>query len=159
MQVKLSHLVAVTLLLACGSGQSDSKPGQTGIGTKYDPSFTPGVSDSELAKEEVDDGSKPFDEEAGKIALERGGRKVKECPGTAGTPPGDGEVQVIFDGDAGKVVDVELPSWWSDADPQAQSCIKNAFIGEFVPPFDGGKKSVPYSISIPAEGAGEGDKK
>ena len=127
MQAKLRYgLSLLTLALssgvvACGGGQDEPKTGEVGIGTNYDPNST-GITDSELDKQEVNTGQKPFDEEMAKKVLARGGRRAEQCGKTTDASPGEGEAQVVFDGDAGKIVDVELPSMWSDASAAAQAC-------------------------------------
>ena len=114
------------------------------------------VTDSDIA-EVMADGAK-FDEEFADRVLKRGARKASECT-SMNAPTGEGEVTVVFDGEKGRVVDVELSYLYEGAGDAAQKCIKNSFIGEMVPPFEGEQKKVPYTINIPEKGAEEGDKK
>ncbi len=107
------------------------------------------VTESDIA-EVMADGAQ-YDEEFGERVLKRGARKAQECSGMD-APTGDGEVTVVFDGEKGRVVDVELSYIYEGASEAAQKCIKNAFIGEMIPPFEGNKK-VPYTIHIPEKGA------
>lgn len=158
MQSKLSYAGVALLVVACGSGQDKRDNRDVGMGTNYDPSQT-GMGDSELEKEKIDDGSKEFDKEMAKRVLERSHRRAKECSKTTDASPGEGELQVVFDGEAGKIVAVELPSPWADASAAAQACIKNAFIDEYVPPFDGEKVTVPYTVTIPDPAEAKKDEK
>jgi hypothetical protein len=80
------------------------------------------------------------------IALKRGGEKTSNCdkviPGTA---TGEGEVKVTFDGKKGRAVDVSVGPPW--AGTPAEQCIKRAFVGEIIVPFDG-ELEVPYTVKI-----------
>lgn len=103
------------------------------------------VSDQEVAEVMAD--GPAFDAEFGKRVLERGERKAQEC-GAMGAPVGEGEVTVVFDGEKGRVTEVELGYPYADASEQAQKCIKNAFMGEMIPPFDGmHKETHAFTIS------------
>lgn len=135
------------LALACGPKRPDSQTSEAGMGTKYEPKESH-MGESEFSKEKVDDGTREFDQAAADIVLKRGARKAAECSSSADTPPGEGEVEVVFDGEKGRIVDVKLPFTWESADERAQSCIKNAFIGEYVPPFEGGPRNVSWKIEI-----------
>ncbi|HHH11376.1 MAG TPA: hypothetical protein ENK23_04810 [Sorangium sp.] len=99
------------------------------------------------------DAALSFDEEAAQVVLKRGARKAQNCPKTAKAPEGEGEILAVFDGPKGRIVDVELPYLWMDAPDIAQACIKKAFIGEIIPPFEGTKK-VPFELKV-----GGGDSK
>jgi hypothetical protein len=83
--------------------------------------------------------------------MKRGARKVNDCV-KEGAVTGEGEITAIFDGPKGKIVDVELGYTFDDGSDRGKSCIKNAFIGEIIPPFEG-KKEFPWTIKI--EEAGE----
>jgi hypothetical protein len=100
-----------------------------------------------------------FDEEAAAIVLKRGARKVSDCA-KEGAATGEGEITAVFDGPKGRIVDVELGYTFEDGSPRGQSCIKNAFIGEIIPPFEGTKK-MPVTITITEGGAApkDGDNK
>jgi hypothetical protein len=90
------------------------------------------------------------------IALRRGGEKAANCATVVpDAPRGEGEVKVTFDGKKGRATDVTVGSPW--AGTPAESCIKRAFIGEFVVPFDG-QLEVPYTIKLPAKGEPADDK-
>ncbi len=97
-----------------------------------------------------------FDEEAATIVLKRGARKVGDCA-KEGAVSGEGEITAIFDGPKGRIVDVDLGYTFNDGSERGKACIKNAFIGEIIPPFEG-KKEMPWKIKIddaPAEGGGK----
>ncbi len=98
---------------------------------------------------EIGAGAGKFDEEQAQVVLKRGERKAVECAKVIkDVPKGEGTVEVTFDGAKGQVVDVTVGSPFSTGSEQAQSCIKNAFSGEFIPPFTG-KKTVTYSFKMP----------
>jgi hypothetical protein len=81
------------------------------------------------------------------IALRRGGVKASQCIGVApDAKAGEGEVKVTFDGKIGKATDVTVGAPWAGI-PIVESCIKRAFIGEFVVPFEG-QLEVPYTIKL-----------
>jgi hypothetical protein len=98
-----------------------------------------------------------FDQEAAEIVLKRGARKVGSCL-KEGAPAAEGNITAVFNGPKGRIVDVELGYEFQDASEQGQQCIKNAFIGEIIPPFDGEKK-VEWPIKIEEAAAPEGGKK
>ena len=93
------------------------------------------------------DAALSFDEESAQVVLKRGARKAQNCPSTTKAPTGEGEILAVFDGPKGRIVDVELPYLWMDTSEEAQACIKKAFIGEIIPPFEGTKK-VPFELKI-----------
>lgn len=143
MQAKL-FIAALAASICMGCGGSQDK--------LTDTPNTPSMADreAEITDEEVNEmmsETTPYDEEFGQRILNRGARKVKECAAND-APSGEGEVTVVFDGQKGRVVDVELSYMYESAGDTAQKCIKNAFIGETIPPFDGTKK-VPVTIDIP----------
>lgn len=90
-----------------------------------------------------------FDEDFAQRILERGARKVVNCPATAGARAEAGRVQVVFDGAKGRVVDVVLEHPFSEDADAARQCIKNAWIGEIIPPFHG-KRTVPFDVDLDA---------
>jgi hypothetical protein len=93
------------------------------------------------------------------IALRRGGEKAASCPEVVpDSPTGEGEVKVVFDGQKGRATDVVVGPPF--AGTPAEACIKRAFIGEIIVPFDGEPLEVPYSVKLPAKkGAGAQEKK
>jgi hypothetical protein len=83
-----------------------------------------------------------------KVALRRGGEKAAQCNAVAGaTVSGEGEIQVEFDGEAGKSVDAAVGAPFAGS--AIESCIKRAFTNEIVVPFEG-KLTVPYTLKIEA---------
>ena len=82
------------------------------------------------------------------IALRRGGEKAANCAEVVpDAPRGEGEVEVVFDGQKGRVIEVTMGAPF--AGTSAEACIKRAFVGEIVLPFAGDPKSVPYTIKLP----------
>ena len=97
--------------------------------------------------EDEEEGSS-FDEEAVKIVLERSRRKAVNCASVApDTPQTEGEIYIEFDGPKGRSVDVKLSVDFQVGSEQGQRCIKNAFLGEIIPPFEG-KKTVTYRLDL-----------
>lgn len=109
------------------------------------------VTDQDVA-DVMADGAE-HDAEFHERVMERGSRKAQECV-SMGAPTGEGEVTVTFDGKKGRVVEVELGYPYADASDQAQKCIKNSFVGEMIPPFDGDHKET-HSITIEEKKKGE----
>jgi hypothetical protein len=140
--VVVAALQGALILSGCGG---DNKGSMTEVPDPKSMSEKEGeVSDEEVA-EVIADGP-AFDAEFGKRVLERGTRKAQECA-AMGAPTGEGEVTVVFDGEKGRVTDVELGYPYADASDQAQKCIKNAFMGEMIPPFEGTHKE-PHTFEI-----------
>jgi len=91
-----------------------------------------------------------FDKEMADIVLERGRKQAVQCPTiVAATATGEGEIEVIFDGPSGKVVDVVLGTTFAAGSADGQACLKNAFLGQIVTRFEG-KKKVSYTLNVPA---------
>jgi hypothetical protein len=84
------------------------------------------------------------------IALRRGGDKAANCASVVpDAARGEGEVKVTFDGKKGRATDVAVgPPWVGTA---AESCIKRAFVGEIIVPFEG-ELEVPYTVKLPQKG-------
>ena len=110
------------------------------------------VTDEDVA-EVLADGAE-YDAEFHERVIQRGTRKAQECV-AMGAATGEGEVTVVFDGKKGRVVDVELGYPYADNSDQAQKCIKNAFVGEMIPPFDGSHKET-RTITIEDKKGGDG---
>jgi len=140
--VSLAALVAgVAAVAACGGPDKVAK-------TADDVAAT----DEADSTEAIDDGSEDdvlkFDEEAAKIVLERSRRKAANCSTVAPeTPQTEGEVYVTFDGPKGRSVEVKLSVDFQVGSDQGQQCIKNAFMGEYIPPFEG-SKTVTYKLDL-----------
>jgi hypothetical protein len=80
------------------------------------------------------------------IALRRGGDKAANCASVVpGSAKGEGEVKVTFDGKKGRATDVSVGPPWAGTD--AEGCIKRAFIGEIIVPFEG-TLEVPYTVKV-----------
>jgi hypothetical protein len=135
------------MLAGCGGPKpkqvGDAKDPSGENPTKWEPG--PGeVPDSELGA-----GVGKFDEEQSQVVLKRGARKAVECAKVIkDIPKGEGTVDVTFDGTKGQVAEVTVGSPFSTGPEQGQQCIKNAFMGEFIPPFTG-KKTVTYTFTMP----------
>ena len=100
-----------------------------------------------------------FDPDMAKIVLERARRQAVQCPAVAkDTPVGEGEIEVVIDGRTGKIIEVMLGTTFTAGSPTGQACLKNAFIGQIVTPFQG-RKTVPFTLNIPAAPAPEKDPK
>lgn len=82
------------------------------------------------------------------IALRRGGDKAANCAEVVpNAPTGEGEVKVVFDGQKGRVTDVVVGPPF--AGTPAEACVKRAFVGEIVLPFEGDPLEVPYTVKLP----------
>jgi hypothetical protein len=80
------------------------------------------------------------------VALRRGGDKAANCSTVVpDAVKGEAEIKVTFDGKKGRATDVAVGPPWAGTD--AESCIKRAFIGEIVVPFDG-QLEVPYTVRV-----------
>jgi hypothetical protein len=90
------------------------------------------------------------------IALRRGGDKAANCATVVpDSPRGEGKVKVLFDGKKGRCVDVTVGAPF--AGTSVESCIKRAFVGEFIVPFEG-ELEVPYTVKLPPKAEEETDK-
>ena len=77
--------------------------------------------------------------------------KASQCIDVAAdAKPCKGEVKVTFDGKMGKATDAVVPPPWAGV-PLVEACIKRAFVGEYVMPFDGSLE-VPYPIELVRKG-------
>lgn len=105
-----------------------------------------------------------FDADMARIVLERARKQAVQCPTVvATTPTGEGDIEVVFDGPSGKLVDVVLGTTFATGSADGQSCLKNAFLGQIVTRFEG-KKKLSYTLNVPAppapeKGAEKGAKK
>jgi len=155
--------LAGSLLLACsGSGQKDAEvpTGDTSGGaTETSTEDTGGSQPSTSPPAQVESGGlNATQREMMEIVLKRGGKKAEQC--AVSVPDGkggEGEVQVLFDGQKGRVTDVTVGPPW--AGTSMESCIKRSFIGEIVVPFDGDPLEVPYPVKIPVKAAAVDPKK
>ena len=131
--------------MSCGgTTKTPEDPSEASDASTTEPTLT------ETPTEEPDDDALEFDEKAAETVLKRSERKVKQCASVVtDMPTGEGDVEVVFDGPKGRVVEVKIGYAFSDASRQAKQCIKNAFIGEIIPPFTG-QKTVTYSFTLTA---------
>jgi hypothetical protein len=140
--VSLAALVAgLTGVTACGGAENSAKTADSA-----------GITEETDSTEAIDDGSEDdvlkFDEEAAEIVLERSRRKAVHCSSVAPeTPQTEGEVYVTFDGPKGRSVEVKLSVDFQVGSDQGQQCIKNAFMGEYIPPFEG-NKTITYKLDL-----------
>lgn len=83
-----------------------------------------------------------------KVALRRGGSKAAQCAKSVPDAKtfGEGEVQVTFDGKIGKSTEATVSAPFAGS--ELETCIKRAFLGEIIVPFDGQPMTVPYTIKI-----------
>jgi hypothetical protein len=143
------------LAAACGGG-NEKKAEEPKSENERISEEAKNISDSE-AEEMLSEYDAKFDEEFAANILKRGARKAEECGKSANAPSGEGEVEVVFDGQKGRVTDVVLAYPWADAPEGAQACLKNAFLDEKVPPFEGTHK-VTQKVVVP-EAAPENNEK
>ena len=141
-------IAVAALCAACGT----DKPAKSPIDKPKEPELT----DAEVAASLAEDEGLPFDEEQAQVVLKRGDRKARNCSTVAtDAPTGEGELEVVFDGPKGRIVDVKIGYNFQGSGDNALQCIKNAYIGEIIPPFDG-TKTVTHSLDMSAK---EGDGK
>ena len=145
---------------ACGG----APPKQAGDDNNFDQAPTGKASDSgegSSSPAAPSEGGGALSEDQKKqmeIALRRGGDKASQCgSGVTGAKMGKGDVEVTFDGQKGRITDVSVGAPW--AGTPAEDCIKRSFIGEFIMPFEGEPKAVPYTIELVDKKAGASDAK
>lgn len=154
-----SFVVLAPFILACsgsqpkdsetpsndGSGENDAKPADD-TGDSQPPPAKPSSGDTGNSGESG--GLNDTQKEQMEIVLKRGHKKAENC--SASVPEGkggEGEVKVLFDGQKGRITDVTVGAPW--AGTPMESCLKRAWIGEIVLPFDGDPLEVPYPVKIP----------
>ncbi|MGK3999831.1 hypothetical protein [Sorangium sp. So ce1024] len=150
------------LLILAASACSGAKPKQAGDDYNFEqtysgepaPAETESPSDAEASASPDDGGGLNDDQKKQmEIALRRGGDKASNCAEVVpNAPTGEGEVKVVFDGQKGRVTDVLVGPPF--AGTPAEACVKRAFVGEIVLPFDGDPLEVPYTVKLPAKKAG-----
>ncbi len=128
----------------------------TGVeGGESKASTKPTAAETESSESSDDSG---FDPEMARIVLERGRKQAVQCPSVAkNTPTGEGEIEVHFDGQTGKIYDVGLGTTFTAGSADGQACLKNAFLGQIVTPFKG-KKKLSYTLNVPAAPAPDKEK-
>jgi hypothetical protein len=135
---------------------SDSKPADSSSSDEPKADKPEKADKPDKSSSKKDDDLNDAQREQMEIALRRGGEKAGNCDKVVpGTPTGEGEVKVTFDGKKGRATDVQVgPPWAGTA---AEQCIKRAFVGEIVVPFDG-ELEVPYSVKIGGKADDKGSK-
>lgn len=151
----------LSLLAACGGSQSNAEdPNSVEALLKGGPA--PSASASAGASQEGGEGTPKWSDKASskakdddlneaqktqmEIALRRGGDKAANCGSVVpNSPRGEGEVKVTFDGKKGRATEVQVGPPWAGTD--AEGCIKRAFIGEIIVPFEG-ELEVPYTVKV-----------
>ncbi|MEZ4306494.1 MAG: hypothetical protein R3F14_00380 [Polyangiaceae bacterium] len=93
------------------------------------------------------------------LVLKRGAKKAENCSESVPDGKGgEGQVGVLFDGQKGRITDVTVGAPWAGTSMEA--CIKRAFVGEIIVPFEGQPLEVPYDIKVPPKaGATDAKKK
>ncbi len=161
-------LLALTLagsLTGCGGDQSkadDPNSVEALLKGGAAPSATPSGDGEDKPKWSDKASNKATDEELNEaqktqmeIALRRGGDKAANCASVVpDSAKGDGEVKVTFNGKKGRATDVAVGAPWAGTD--AEACIKRAFVGEIIVPFEG-ELEVPYTVHVGPKG-GDTDK-
>ncbi|WP_437777499.1 hypothetical protein [Sorangium sp. So ce1097] len=150
------------LIILAASACSGAKPKQAGDDYNFEqaysdeaaPAETGSPSDAEASASQDGGGGLNDDQKKQmEIALRRGGDKASNCAEVVpSAPTGEGEVKVVFDGQKGRVTDVLVGPPF--AGTPAEACVKRAFVGEIVLPFDGDPLEVPYTVKLPAKKAG-----
>ena len=149
MQTKLyCGMAAVMLMVACGGDSGGGDRGKWPEAKPYQPSSS-GTAGDDDDENLIDDGTLKFDEEQANILLRRGATNAADCPKTAQTPPGEGDITVTFDGKKGQIVEVDVGYFWADESDKARDCIRKSFIGAYLPPFEGGNRDMTYTLTIP----------
>lgn len=147
-----SFVVLAALLSACGGSPPELKDPNSIESIMSTPTASPSSSPEGVDVKESG-GARLNDEQQKQmeIALRRGRDKAENCDQvTDNCPLGESEVQVVFDGQKGRVTDV-LVTGPPFAGTVAEGCIKRSFIGEIIVPFDGDPINVPYTIKISKE--------
>jgi hypothetical protein len=161
-----SLLALVPLVLACSGPQQNTETPEGGETSSWqDPTENTKWSD----KPSPDTGSKgPVSTDTGglnkeqreqmEVVLKRGAKKAENC--SESVPDGKGgagEVKVLFDGQKGRITDVTVGAPW--AGTSMEPCLKRAWVGEIIVPFEGDPLEVPYDVKIPEKKGGTVDPK
>lgn len=149
----ITTLVFVSLV-GCGSSQTPAEepsfmPTKPSTVTESTPTTAEPSSEGKLTEDQ---------EEQMIIALKRGAEKAAQCVDVVpDSPRGEGEVQITFDGKKGRVTDAVPGAPFAGSSVEA--CIRRAFVGEIILPFDGEPKVVSYGVKLPEKGAKKEPKK
>jgi hypothetical protein len=158
------------LIILAAAACSGAKPKQAGEDYNFDQAPSDVAAPAETGSSGAEAGSSgteagasadsggglnPDQKKQMEIALRRGGDKAANCAEVvSNAPTGEGEVKVVFDGQKGRVTDVLVGPPF--AGTPAESCVKRAFVGEIVLPFDGEPLEVPYTVKLPSKKSGAG---
>lgn len=152
--VKLvSFAAALAMLAGCGGSSPKQANTSDDFGSSSEGSSSSGSSGSEATVPENKDDplaakKDEFDEKSAQVVIERGKRKAINCSEVVPEGPrGEAEVQVVFDGAKGRVVDATVGAPFEGTD--IGKCVARAFIGEIVPPFDGENKTMTVKVDVP----------
>ncbi|WP_437575687.1 hypothetical protein [Sorangium sp. So ce887] len=150
------------LIILAAAACSGAKPKQAGEDYNFDQATSDQAAPAEADSSDAAETSASPDSGGGlnvdqkkqmEIALRRGGDKAANCAEVVpSAPTGEGEVKVVFDGQKGRVTDVLVGPPF--AGTPAESCVKRAFVGEIVLPFDGEPLEVPYTVKLPSKKSG-----
>jgi len=148
MTKQVAVLVALVIAGCGGSEQKQANDPSAGFMQPTVPPANAGPKEGAWSSEPSNEGPRLNEDQKKQmeVALHRGGEKAANCGETSGGEPGKGEVTVTFDGQKGRVTDVAVGQPWAGKD--AETCIKRAFEGEIVMPFDGDPIDVPYTVEI-----------
>lgn len=147
--VAATTLVLFGAAVGCGGAQSQPETVESYIASaNAAPSADPEAGAAAPSKKKAEAGDLNEDQEKQmEIALRRGGEKAANCSTVVqNAPGGSGEVNVLFDGQKGRVTDVTVGPPW--AGTPVEACIKRAFVGEIILPFDGDPREVPYTVKV-----------
>ena len=101
-----------------------------------------------FADDSIDDSDElEFDEEMAQTMLKRSERKAQQCVATNNAPVGEYEIEVVWEGKKGKIIEVDLGYSFEGSSDLAKDCLKKAFIGEIIPPFSG-KKTQSFTLTL-----------
>lgn len=151
---------AVTSLAGCGGAQEPAPHDPTSIeAILASPTEAPDTQSSQAEAGPKASGSRlnAAQKEQMEIALRRGEAKAAQCPDVVPNAlTGEGEVQVVFDGEKGKVIDAIVGPPF--AGTPVAACVKRAFVNEIIVPFEGEPITVPFRVKIPERTAPTDDK-
>jgi len=131
-------LVISAMLVGCGNGKPAKEPRHGSAGSSSWEGTDEPIADSDELE---------FDEEMAQTMLKRSERKAQQCVATNNAPVGEYEIEVVWDGAKGKIIEVDLGYSFESSSDLAKDCLKKAFIGEIIPPFSG-KKTQKFTLTL-----------
>ncbi|MFT3774855.1 MAG: hypothetical protein QM820_56625 [Minicystis sp.] len=144
---RMTSALALPLLVGCGAGTPEANTEATAAPTVAATDMQPPPLKPAEKGSSKDDPLTEDQKAQMEVALRRGGVKAANCISVAAdAKAGEGEVTVVFDGKIGKATDVIVGPPWAGT-PLVESCLKRAFIGEYIVPFEG-KLEVPYTVKL-----------